>query len=57
MAEEFAAEALAEEKAAAKKQTIDSAAAMLKDGLSADKVAKYTRLTIEEVHDLMKQVV
>ena len=57
LAEEFAAEALAEEKAAAKKQTIDSAAAMLKDGLSADKVAKYTRLTIEEVHDLMKQVV
>ena len=71
LAEEFAADALAEAReikaeaqsqveaaaAAAKKQTIDSATSMLKDGLPADKVAKYTHLTIEEVHDLMKQVV
>ncbi len=51
------ARATARAEAKAKKQTMKSAVSMLKDGIPAKKVAKYTRLTIKEVQDLMEQVV
>lgn len=51
------AAATARAEAKAKKQTMKSAVSMLKDGIPAKKVAKYTRLTIKEVQDLMEQVV
>ena len=68
LAMEFAADAIAEGKAEAtaratakatakaKRQTLKSAKTMLKDGLPADKVAKYTSLPIKEVRALMEQV-